>query len=301
MRIAISGSHGLIGSRLFRQLSADDHQVSRLIRSKAGTYDEAIAGILCDPIGGTAALDRLDGTDVIIHLAGTPLVSRAWTPGYKRAIRNSRVDPTDFLVNTLGRLRHRPSLFISASAVGYYGTGDAPCTEETGRGQDFLSDVCAAWEAASRRAESLGIRVVNVRFGPVLDISGGLLARMLPIFRWGLGGKIGSGGQWISWVGIDEIVSVVRFLLKRPDLSGPFNVVSPQPVTNAQFAAALAGVLKRPCAATIPLWLVRLVLGEMGDTMLVKGTRALPARLQAAGYAFQDPALSPLLKRLLNS
>jgi hypothetical protein len=236
----------------------------------------------------------------VVHLAGENIAAGRWTPARKEAIRRSRVDGTRLLAGALARLDRKPRVLVSASAVGFYGDrGDEPLTEASAPGSGFLAEVCLAWEAATAPARDAGVRVVTPRLGMVLARDGGALAKMLPPFRLGLGGVIGSGRQWVSWIALPDLVAALRHLLARDDLAGPINAVAPEPITNREFTKTLGRVLRRPTLFPLPASLVRLLLGEMGEAALLGSTRALPAGLQASGFRFSTPELEGALKAVL--
>jgi len=283
MRIAVSGSHGLIGSALSAHLSAAGHCVERLVRSEPAGARE----ILWDPAGGTLDAARLEGLDAVVHLAGENVAGR-WTRAKKARIRDSRVRGTRLLAEALARSSRPPKVLACASAIAYYGDrGEEVLSESSPPGRGFLAGVCRAWEAAAGPAAQRGIRVVNLRFGLVLSRAGGALGRMLPIFRVGLGGRLGDGRQVWSWVALDDCVAAIGHALASRDLAGPVNVVAPHAVTNAELTAALAGVLSRPAPFAVPGFAARLAFGEMAGEVLLASARVEPARLLAGGFCFR--------------
>jgi uncharacterized protein len=298
VRIAITGSSGLIGQELVRFFSRNGDEITRVVRHPQRDVRHRVT--LWDWKQGKIEERALERQDAIIHLAGESISGR-WSAKKKQLIRESRVKGTRLLTTTLARLRHPPRVLLSASAVGYYGNrpGDEPLTEEAAKGEGFLSDVTAEWEQAARTAEAAGIRVVHLRFGMVLSGRGGALAVMLPAFRWGLGGRLGDGMQVMSWISVEEIPEAVRFCLQQEQLSGPVNFVSPQPVTNAEFTRILGTVIQRPTAFRLPAPLVRGIFGEMGKELLLSGSRVIPQRLSESGYSFRQPELQSALERLL--
>jgi hypothetical protein len=252
-----------------------------------------------DPAGGDIDTPKLEGFDAVVHLAGEPIAGR-WNAAKKRAIRESRVKSTRLLCETLARLSSRPRVLVGASASGYYGDrGDAVLREESGPGSSFLSQVCQEWEGATGRAAEGGIRVVNLRFGFVLSRAGGGLAKMVPAFKMGVGGKIGSGKQYLSWIAIDDLVQIILFATTAEVLHGPANAVAPNPVTNLEFTKTLGRVLRRPAIFPMPAFAVRLAFGEMGKELLLASARLEPARLLSAGYQFRFPELEGALRHLL--
>jgi uncharacterized protein (TIGR01777 family) len=296
MRILVSGASGLIGSALVRRLAAPI-EVIRLVRREP-TSDAA--EIRWDPAAGTIDAHRLEAFDAVVHLAGENIGAGRWTSARKARIRNSRVDGTRMLAQTLAGLARPPKVLVSASAVGFYGNrGDGELDESSSPGEGFLAGVCRDWEAATVPAAEAGIRVVLARFGVVLAREGGALARLLPPFRFGLGGRLGSGRQFMSWVSLEDVVGAIRFLLENESLRGPVNVTSPQPVTNRQFTETLGRVLHRPTVLPAPAFLLRVALGEMADEMLLSSARVLPRRLLDAGYRFSQTDLEATLMRML--
>lgn len=295
-RVLVTGASGLIGATLVPFLTTGGHAVTRLVRNArpdTGT-------IRWDPDAGTVDAAGLDGHDAVVHLAGESIASGRWTPARKERIRQSRVRGTRLLAETLARLPHPPRTLVSASAIGWYGDrGDAIVDEDAAPGSGFLADVCREWEAASEPARVAGIRVVHVRLGVVLTPAGGALAQMLTPFRLGVGGRIGDGRQWMSWIGIDDAVGALHHALVTETLSGAVNAVAPDPVTNADFTKTLARVLRRPALLPVPAAAARLAFGEMADALLLASTRVRPARLAAAGYPFRTPTLEGALRRLL--
>jgi uncharacterized protein (TIGR01777 family) len=291
MKCLVSGAGGLIGSSLVASLTAGGHQVTRLTR--AGSEAGSIAW---DPATGVQDRDALEGHDAVVHLAGENIAGR-WTAAKKRRIADSRIIGTRSLCAALAALQRPPNVLVCASAIGYYGDrGDEMLDERSPAGTGFLAETCRAWEEAAEGARGRGIRVVPLRFGVVLSRRGGALARMLTPFRLGLGGRIGDGSQYMSWVAIDDAVGALEHALAREDLSGPVNAVSPAPVTNREFTATLARVLSRPAVFPMPAAAARLVFGEMADALLLASARVTPARLLATGYPFRHPALEGALR-----
>lgn len=294
LRVAISGASGLIGGRLAATLASRGCRVDRLVRrapAPGGT------DVRWDPAAGTIDAAALEGVDAVVHLAGESVAVGRWTPARKEAIRRSRVDGTRLLAETLARLHRPPRVLISASGVGYYGDrGDEAITEDSAAGTGFLADVCRAWEAATEPARRAGIRVVNLRIGMVLAAEGGALARMLVPFRLGLGGVIGSGRQHVSWIALEDLMGAIQHLMVAESVSGPVNVVAPDPVMNRELTKTLGRVLRRPTLAPLPAPIVRLLFGEMGQSLLLEGARVLPARLQASGFHFVHPGLEGALR-----
>lgn len=298
MRILISGSSGLIGSELVPFLKSNGHQVVELVRKK---NDERTDTIWWDPEYQYLNEASLEGFDAVIHLAGKSIGSGRWNAALKKEMMDSRVKGTKLLANTLSRLRYPPKVFLCASAVGIYGDrGEQECVEETVGGSDFLAEVCHQWEGATDAAKKAGIRTVNMRFGVVLTPRGGALATMLTPFKWGVGGKLGSGTQYVSWIAMDDLLALILFALFNTHLSGPVNAVAPFPVTNAELAHSLGSVLRRPSMIPVPAFALHLLLGkEMAQELLLNSTRAIPKKLLQEGYPFLYPQLEGALKHLL--
>ncbi len=298
MRIAVTGGTGFIGRRLVRVLLEAGHEVNLLARRPRTGLDPRISLWLWDALESEPPSEAFSGTDAVIHLSGEPLVQQ-WTSEIKRRIRASRVEGTRRLVAALGRLQQLPRTLISASAIGYYGDrGDELLTEDSPPGSGFLAEVCQEWEAAANEAAGLGVRVVVLRIGIVLGRDGGALARMLPIFCAGLGGRLGDGRQWMSWIHVADLVGLVHFLLEREGVRGPVNAVAPNPVSNAEFTRALGRALRRPALLCVPRWLLQVVYGEMAH-ILLSSQRVQPAVAEREGYAFQFPVLDLALRDLL--
>ncbi|HEY4315909.1 MAG TPA: TIGR01777 family oxidoreductase [Actinomycetes bacterium] len=293
MKLVITGASGLLGPALAASLRADGHEVVRLVRRPASAPDEA----RWDPAGGTVDERALTGAAAVIHLAGVGLGDRPWTPAHKKAVLDSRVEGTTTIARAVAA--HGVPVLVSASGAGYYGNpGDAVCDEESPRGTTYIADVAAAWEAATEPAVAGGARVVPVRTGVVLSARGGAYGRLLPLFRLGLGGRIGSGQQWWSWVTIDDYVRAVRFVLDHDELAGPVNVSAPEPLRNADMTAAMGRVLHRPTVFVAPGFALRLPLRDFAEDLL-GGQRVVPARLQAAGFEFAHPTFEPALREVL--
>jgi len=296
MRVLLSGASGLIGSALAPALTESGHRITRLVRSEPNT---AAGEVFWDPQAGQLELGPLEGTDAAVHLAGETIAGR-WTADKKARIWESRVKSTLLLAESLGRLKSPLQVFLSASAVGYYGDrGEELLNEESAPGKGFLADVCRNWESAAAVIEPLGIRTVQLRTGVLLSPHGGALQRMLPAFRMGVGGRLGSGRQYMSWIAMDDLIGIILHLLATPSLRGPVNAVAPNPVTNREFTKTLGRVLHRPTICPAPAFAIRLGLGEMGQELLLASTRVEPAKLNASGYAFQHPHLEGALRSLL--
>ncbi len=297
MRIVVSGSSGLVGSALLPALRAAGHQVSRLVRPGASP---APGDVAWDPGADRIDAAGLEGTDAVVHLAGASIAAGRWTAARKVEIRRSRVNGTQLVSETLTKLQRPPRVLVSASAIGYYGDrGDEVLRESSERGHGFLPAVCVAWESATEQAEKRGLRVVHLRFGVILSPQGGALRKMLLPFRLGMGGRVGSGRQYMSWVALDDAVGAIAHVLGIPALRGPVNVVTPRPLTNLEFTKALGRVLGRPTMAPLPAFAARLVFGEMADALLLSSVRVVPAALEGSGYRFRYPDLEPALRHLL--
>ncbi|MFG0316234.1 MAG: TIGR01777 family oxidoreductase [Planctomycetota bacterium JB042] len=293
MKVLVSGASGLVGRGLVRGLEADGHEVSRLVRRAP----KGPAEIEWDPGAGSLDPDALGGFDVVVHLAGENIAGGRWSDERKARIRDSRVDGTRLLVERLLAAEPRPRAFVGASAIGYYGDrGDTVCDESTPPGDGFLPDVCVAWEEAARPLADASVRVAHLRIGIVLSEKGGALKAMLLPFRLGVAGRLGPGTQWMSWIGYDDLIAALRFVIERDDASGAYNAVAPHPVTNAEYTKTLGRVLGRPTILPAPAFLIRLALGEMADALLLASTRVVPERLTAAGFAFERPALEAALR-----
>jgi uncharacterized protein (TIGR01777 family) len=294
MNVLVSGATGLIGSALIPELEAGGHTVNRLTRTQRSEGD-----IRWDPEAGKIEGD-LAGFDAVVHLAGESIAEGRWTTEKKRRILESRKRGTYLLAEKVAGLPVPPSVMISASADGYYGDrGNELLTEESGPGSGFLAEVCRGWEAAADPAREAGIRVVHPRTGIVLSPKGGALGRTLPIFRLGAGGKVGSGRQYWSWVSLDDVVGSYVHALTTDEASGPINVCSPNPLTNAAYTKALGSVLNRPTVFPVPALAARVALGEVADELLLASKRMVPAKLQEAGYQFRYPDLEGALRHLL--
>ncbi len=298
MKVLLTGASGLIGSAVAAALQARGDAVRFLVRREPISGD---CEFRWDPESNWVDRDAFEGVDAVIHLAGRSVASGRWNEPVKRGIRESRVLGTQAIVAAMQDARHRPSVFLSASAVGYYGDkGDEWVDETAPPGKGFLCEVCTSWESAAIAAESAGIRVVRMRFGHVLSTAGGALGKMLPVFRLGLGGPLADGRAWWSWISRPDVVRAILFLLDREDLSGAFNMTAPEPVTNREMTRALGKVLGRPTALPVPRFALRLVFGEMADAVLLSGCRAKPMRLTAAGFTFEDTEIAGCLIRIIS-
>ncbi len=296
MVVCITGASGLVGSELTARLKQAGHEVLAVSRSrdKAGV-------VHWDPARGELDADTLRGVDAVVHLAGENIASGRWTEARKARIRSSRVQGTRLIAETIARMSEPPATLISASAIGYYGDrGNEVCTESSPPGEGFLADVCREWEAACDPAEKAGVRVCKLRIGVVLDRKGGALAKMLTPFRFGLGGIVGSGRQYWSWITLEDLTGMFQFLLDNPQLSGVFNAVAPEPVTNKEFTRTLGRVLRVPTLFPLPPFLARMALGEMADALLLASTRVVPERMQQAGFNYRHPVLEEALRSILS-
>jgi uncharacterized protein (TIGR01777 family) len=298
MVIAVTGATGMVGSELVKRLEGTGHLVRRLVRHEVKDADGEIRW---DPDAGQIDAAELNGVDAVVHLAGENIAGQRWSEDFKRRILESRLKGTKLLATTLANLEMKPAVLLSASATGYYGSrGDEEVDELAPSGNGFLAEVCREWEAAVEPAHDAGIRVVKLRIGPVLSPKGGALAKMLPPFKMGVGGVIGSGRQYFSWIALDDLVSAIIFALENESLMGPVNAVAPGAVTNREFTNTLGRVLGRPTIFPMPAFVARLAFGEMADEMLLGGVRVAPHELTAAGFQFVYPQLEPALRHLLS-
>lgn len=299
-RILISGASGMLGSVLRGALAPRGAAILQLVRHEPAGREE----VHWDPTASSPLSEpqALEGLDAAIHLSGANLAARRWTAQYLREITASRVDSTRGLATALAGLKKPPRSLLVASAVGIYGDrGDEALEEDSQPGSGFLADLCRAWEESAAPAVEAGIRVAHLRFGVVLDRHAGALARMLPLFRMGLGGRLGSGRQWMSWISLPDLVAATLFVLYTPSLSGPINLTSPNPVTNAEFTRALSQCLRRPAVLPAPAFALRIALGRMADEALLSSTRAFPRKLLEAGFRFAHPSIDDALVELLRS
>ena len=296
MKILVSGSTGTVGTHLLNFIPSDSSEIWRLVRSRA----EGENLIFWDPEGGHIDdPSLLEGFDAVVHLSGENIVCR-WTEKKKNSIRRSRVLSTRYLVSLFSGLQDPPKTFICASAIGYYGDrAEERLTERSAVGSGFLPDVCREWENEANRASDLGVRVINLRIGVVLSSEGGILSSLLPPFKMGLGGVIGSGSQHLSWISIEDLSRIIIYLLEHGEVSGPVNAVSPNPVTNRQFTAMLASILQRPAWFAIPAFAVRLFFGEMGRGTMLAGSMVFPEKLLSCGYEFLHGDLDSALEDIV--
>lgn len=298
MKIAITGSTGLIGRAVVGRLRDEMNTIVRIVRKPVSAVSETHA-IHWLPSQGTIQEKKLSGVEAVIHLAGENIAGR-WTSDKKQRIRDSRVRGTKVLVEAMGRVPDGPKVLICASAVGYYGDrGDQSLTEQDPPGEGFLAEVCKEWEAAAQAAEAHGVRVVMMRFGMVLSPEGGALEKMLPAFNFGVGGKIGSGKQHIGWVHVTDAARAVEFALNTPTINGPVNVVTPQPVTNAELTKALGKALDRSTWLAMPGFVAKLVLGEMAKEVLLASAKVMPKKLTDAGFTFKYPQIATAMEAAL--
>lgn len=298
MNVAISGASGLIGTALTDALRRDGHRVLRLARGGVTGGDD----ISWDPEEGRIDAPALEGVEAVVHLAGEGIGERRWTDEQKRRIRESRVRGTAVLAGAIASRERKPRVFVSGSAIGYYGDrGDEVLSEDSGSGDDFLAEVVRAWEAETQPAIDAGVRTVQLRTGIVLAAHGGALKRMATPFRLGLGGRLGSGRQWMSWVSLDDEVRAIVHALHDDALAGAVNVTAPSPVTNAEFTKTLGRVLHRPTVLPTPLLGLKMVYGaELVNALLLVSQRVLPARLEGSGFAFEHPTLEDALRAQLH-
>lgn len=296
MKILISGSSGLVGKSLSAALRKEGHTVARMVRP-GGTV--SAGDVSWDPMAATMDTAAMEGADAVVHLSGASIASGRWTTARKAILRSSRIDTTRVLVDSIANLRKKPSVFVCASATGYYGNrGDEILTESSSPGGDFLSLLARDWEAEAARAELSGIRAVILRFGLILSKDGGALPRMLLPFRMGLGGRFGSGTQWMPWIALEDAIAIARCAIADAQYNGPWNIVAPNPVRNSEFTKVLAAALGRPAVFPVPPFALRLALGDMSEALLA-GQRAVPARLIEARFPFRYETLDAALQACL--
>ncbi len=295
MQILLSGASGLVGTDLTKYLVQQGHQVTKLQRDKNNQ------GIFWDPTKGIIEAEKITGFDAVIHLAGENIANKRWSPSQKQLIRDSRINSTKLLSNTLASLTYKPKVLLTASAIGFYGDRPNETLDENSQRKegDFLSDTCYEWELATDSAKKAGIRVAHARFGIILSPKGGALSKLLPPFQLGAGGILGNGKQIMSWIALDDVISALAFLLEN-DISGPVNFTSPESVSNQQFTNILAKVLFRPAIAPVPAFAARLIFGEMADALLLSSAKVMPNKLSSSGYKFLYPNLEVALRHLLS-
>jgi uncharacterized protein len=293
MRILISGSTGFLGQPLVAKLQASGHTVVRLVR------DSRNAGLLWDPRNKSIDRSRIEGFDAVVNLSGESIAGR-WTSAKKPEILRSRIETGAFLGELIGEMKQKPSVYVSASAIGYYGNrGDEILTETSAAGNDFLAGICRQWEDVSKPIEAMGVRVVRMRTGLVLSPKGGALQQLLPPFKVGVGGPVGSGKQWWSWIGLDDQIKAYEFAITNDKISGAVNGVAPNAVRNKEFVKALGKALSRPSFMPLPTIAVKLLLGEMGDALLLSSQYVIPKALSDAGFEFSQPELAGCFRAIL--
>ncbi|MEQ8854237.1 TIGR01777 family oxidoreductase [Gimesia sp.] len=299
MKVLISGSSGLVGSALCQRLEAEpDCEIVLLVRKQSP--DTQQTSVVWNPAEGQLEPQAFDGVDAVIHLGGVNIAGKRWSPEVKQKIFNSRFQSTSLLASQLASLEQKPSVFLCASAVGFYGDrGEERLDESSPRGEGFLADVCHAWEQATQPAQDAGIRVVNMRFGMILDRKGGALGQMLTPFKMGVGGRLGSGKQYWSWIALPDVINALQFCLNHSELAGPVNFVAPDEVTNLEFTKTLGKVLSRPTCLPVPAWGVKTAFGEMGQELMLTSARVVPKKLTEAGFQFQYPQLEDAFRSVL--
>jgi len=297
MKTLVAGASGLVGSALVPALRQQGHEVVTLVRRPVRREHE----IAWNPPAGELEPTALATVDAIVNLAGENIAAGRWTAARKEALRDSRLDSTRTLVGAMARAEPRPRVLVNASAVGFYGDrGDEVLTEDSPAGRGFLPELCAEWENEAQAAESAGARVVRLRLGVVLARKGGALARLLPVFRLGLGGRLGDGHAWMSWITLDDLVRVITAAATDPRFDGAINAVAPGPVTNGEFTAVLGRLLHRPTVLPVPRWLLEMVYGEMAGATLFASARVMPGRLLASGFVFRHPDIAGALRRVIS-
>ncbi|MGH9717456.1 MAG: TIGR01777 family oxidoreductase [Candidatus Acidiferrales bacterium] len=297
MKILMSGASGLVGSALSHALRKEGYAIARLVRPGGHASD---GDVRWDPSSATIDTTAMEGADAVVHLSGANIADGRWTPRRKALLRSSRVDSTRLLVDALAQLRQKPRVLVCASATGYYGNrGDELLTEASEPGTDFLALLARDWEAEAMRASAAGMRTVLLRFGIILSPHGGALPKMLLPFRFGAGGRIGSGKQWMPWIALEDVVGIARAAIADERFDGALNAVAPNPVRNAEFTRIAAAVLRRPAIFAVPAFALRAVLGEMADSLLLASTRAVPRRLAETGYAFHFAEIEAALRAIL--
>jgi len=295
MKIAIAGGSGLVGSALIPILQSDGNQITRLVRASPKPGE-----IEWHPNQDKVSAPSLEGFEAFINLAGENIAGGRWTDDQKRKIRDSRMNGTHLLSEAIAQMKSKPRVFICASATGIYGDrDDETLDEQSESGGGFLAGVCREWEQATEPASKAGVRVVNLRMGPILARDGGMLSKLLTPFKMGMGGKVGSGKQYISWVALDDAVNAIKLAIDDESIHGPINIVSPNPVRNEEFTKTLGHVLNRPTALAMPAFAARLAFGEMADEMLLASQRVMPKRLSQAGFQFQYPTLESAMRKYI--
>lgn len=297
MKILISGASGLIGRSLTKAFREEGHTVAHFVRAGGAGSPGDIAW---DPATANVDVAAMEGVDAVIHLSGASIADRRWSPARKAILRSSRIDSTRLIVDAMGKMQRKPRAFLCASATGYYGNrGDDILTEDSERGIGFLPLLTRDWEAEALRAEEFGIRTVRMRFGIILSADGGALPQMILPFKFGAGGKLGSGKQWMGWIALEDVVGIVEAMIADERYHGAVNVVAPNPVQNEEFTRVLGRVMQRPAIFAAPAFALRLALGEMADALLLASQRAQPERLAAMGYAFRFVDLEGALRAIL--
>lgn len=299
MKILISGASGLVGNALSRALQAEGHTIARLVRANSTASD---GDVRWDPTSATADVAAMEGAEAIVHLSGASIADGRWTQARKAILRSSRVDTTRLLVDAIAQLRQKPRVLVCASATGYYGNrGDEELTETSEPGTDFLALLARDWEAEAMRASPAGIRTVLLRFGVILAAKGGALPKMLLPFRFGAGGRMSSGKQWMPWIALEDAVGIARAAIKDERFVGPVNAVAPHPVRNAEFTRIVSRVLRRPAIFAVPAFALRVILGDMAGPLLLASTRVIPAKLVQLGYDLRFPELEMALREILKT
>jgi uncharacterized protein len=297
VKILITGASGLVGTAATSALRADGHTVARFVRPGASAQP---GDVRWDPMAATVDVAAMEGADAIIHLSGASIAEGRWTHHRKNALRSSRLGSSRVLVDAMSKLSQKPQILLAASAIGYYGScGDEVLTESSHNGAGFLAKLARDWEAESLRAQSLAVRTVLLRFGMVLSLHGGAFPKMLTPFKLGVGGRLGSGRQWMSWIAIEDVAGVIRAALTDERFSGPVNIVAPNPVQSAEFTRALASVLRRPAVFPAPAFMLRFALGEMADELLLASQRVQPEKLIGFGFKFRYPDLESALRAIV--
>jgi uncharacterized protein (TIGR01777 family) len=302
MRILVSGSTGFLGTFLIETLEREGHTIARLVRPETGrgkANGARAQSIRWDPLAGEFDAAAAEGFDALVHLAGASIAGGRWSGSRKRLLRTSRIDATRQLVGVLSKLQRPPRVIVAASAIGYYGDrGDEILTETSAPGGDFLAGLCRNWEAETARGAEFGARVVNLRFGIILAAHGGALPRMALPFKMGVGGRLGTGRQWMSWLTLGEAAGIIEFALGNSDLAGPANAVTPNPAQNTEFTRILAKTLHRPALFAAPAFVLRLALGEMAGALLLSSQRVMPSKIEQSGYRFVRPELAKALAEI---